>query len=337
MPDGDPWYMRLLDKLGVNTTKLRWRLYRQEQQAKHLVEQGGYPRFLQWMRYPNKVCPHCRAINNRENRVCDSCGRRLPGMFMYRVRRMFNTILPEEGASVSMVFFALMILFYSVQLAMDGFGFQSMLAPSADALAILGAYRPGDPELGVWWRALGFAFVHGGLLHIGMNGYVLLQIGPMVEGQLRRGRMLVLITMGQIGSALACYLWYFRLSGEYHFIVGASGWLFGLIGFGILYAHRLGPAMRPMRDALIRWAVIVLVLGFVINMGGRAMISNAAHIGGLLGGFAFALLPESSPRHMRESDAAWSAAAWLCAVAWLLTLVMAVLSVAVNWPQLATQ
>ncbi len=33
MPSGDPWYIRALDQLGVNTTKLRWRLYQREKQA----------------------------------------------------------------------------------------------------------------------------------------------------------------------------------------------------------------------------------------------------------------------------------------------------------------
>lgn len=338
MPDADPWYIKLLERLGVNTTKLRWRLYQQEQQAKRLLEEGRHPTAFQWLRYPNKICPHCRAINDRHNRTCDSCGRRLPTMFGYRLRRLFNMILPADAASVSMVFFTLMFAFFLAELAMDGFGLRSLLNPSMNTLYILGAYIPGSTQGGgALWRGLAFMLVHSGIIHIGLNAYAFLQIGPMTESQLSRSRMLVLITVGQIASAIGCYVWYYRLQGAYVPIVGASGMLFALIGYGILYAHQMGPQMHPLRNALIRWAVVLLLLSFVLNLYGGGVISNAAHIGGLLGGLAFALVPESRARHIRAWDAGWMAAGWVCALMWVATIALAIRSIVVLWPHVAGQ
>ncbi len=338
MPEGDPWYIRALDRIGVNTTRLRWRLYQREQQAARILETGIKPPAPSWWSYPNKICPHCRAINNRESAICDSCGRRLPSMAGYRIRRLILGAIPAEGPVITMGFLAVMTVFWGVQIAFDGIGLRSAMGPSGSAIRALGAftsaYAVREHE---YWRFLAFGLVHGGLLHIGMNSYFLVQIGPMVEAQLTRARMLVLVTLSQITSALTCFVWYTKVGGLWYspVIVGASGWLFGLLGFGIVLAHRAG--MRPMRDSLIRSAAFMFIFGLVINSyaaGGG--ISNAAHFGGLIGGLLFGVLPETARMNPRAAERAWSAAGLVSFVLWATAIVFAAITVVRNWPGMDT-
>jgi rhomboid protease GluP len=331
MADGDPWYIQLLDRLGVNTTKLRWRLYQRQKQAERLMEEGVKPSsIIPWWSYQNKVCPHCRAVNNHDATTCNSCGKRLPSMFMYRARRLIVGAVPREGAVVSMVFFGLMLAVYAVQIALDGVGLRSMMSPSGAATGVLGAfYRVLIDEYGHYWRIFSFGLVHGGLIHIGFNSYVLMQVGPMVESQLERARMLALITLTQFTSATACYI--FSPGSP---VVGASGWIFGLIGYGIIFSHRAG--INSIRDSLIRWAIFVLLFGVLINSYGGG-VSNSAHIGGLAGGLLFGLIPEPGLRTDRTAHRAWLAAGWISAVIWIVTLFLMARSVIVEWPQIQAQ
>ncbi len=329
MPE-NPWYIRLLDKLGVNTTRLRWRLYQREQQTKNLVHSGG-PSGLRWMQYEHKICSSCHAVNDRESRTCSSCGRPLPSMLGYRISRLFRTIVPAEGPVVTTVFLSLIVLFYIIEYAANRFAMSSLMQPSMGSLYVLGAFSAswGVGE-GQYWRFLSFGLIHGSVIHFGFIAYALYQIGALVEMQLDRSKMLALVTLTQFSAAFASYLWYGLVQGYPDApTVGGSGWLYGLMGFGIAYFHQMGPGGRPMRDSLLRWAVIWLVLGFVISG-----INNAAHIGGLIAGLGFAYIPEGNMRRGRQSDAIWAVVYWACFAAWCATLFFMARSVVVYWPEL---
>ena len=336
MPE-DPWYIKLLDKLGVNTTKLRWRLYQREQQAKSLVHSKG-PTGLRWMQYPHKICSHCGAINDRESYTCASCERDLPTMFWYRVNRLYHSLIPREGPVVTMVFLGLIVLVYAIEYAANGFRPGGLMAPNPQSLYVIGAFSGGwAVGDGQYWRFLSFGLLHGGLLHFGMIAYSLYQIGQLIESQIDRARMLALITLTQFSAAFGSYVWY-TLVRDNPLVptVGGSGWLYGLLGFGIAYFHQMGPPAKQMRDSLLKWAVIWLVLGMIIPG-----INNAAHVGGLVAGLAFAYIPEGSIgtsggvlRRARQSDATWAVVHWVCVAAWCATLFFMAKSIAHYWPEL---
>ena len=336
MADGDPWYIQLLDRLGVNTTKLRWRLYQRQKQAERLMEEGVRPStIIPWWSYSNKVCPHCRAVNNHDATTCNSCGKRLPSMLVYRVRRLLVGSVPKEGAIVSMAFMGLMLMFFGLEVVLDGRGIGGLMSPSGNALGMLGMYSAELAfEDGQIWRVLAAGLIHGGLIHIGFNSYALLQIGPLVEGQLSLAKMMTLVTFTQLTSIGACIFFY----PPYATVVGASGWIFGLVGFGIVSTHRAGPSLHYIRDQLIRWAVIIFLLGFVVNMyGGGPGISNAAHGGGALGGVLFALIPTGKVRLEQRLEKFWSLSGSVAATSWFVTLIFVVREIVIVWPQVQGQ
>jgi membrane associated rhomboid family serine protease len=123
----------------------------------------------------------------------------------------------------------------------------------------LGASLPLAYDITQPWRFVTAIFLHGGLLHIGFNMWVLMDIGPMVEELYGSARYLFLyVATGVAGYILS--------SSVGHLSVGASGSLLGLIG--VLLAATTGRksmAAQALRSALIRWLIYIGVLGFIFS------------------------------------------------------------------------
>lgn len=319
----DPFYIRILEKLGLNTNRIRWKLYRLQQRSQNMARGGLLPSWLRWIQYPHKICRHCGAVADREARVCPKCKGRLPSMTGYRLHRLLGLMLPAEAPVTNTLFLSVMILIFGLELAMGGFGSGFLTGPPREVLHSLGAWTAQWAVAdGQFWRFLSFGLIHAGIIHMGFNGYALSLIGPLVEAQIGRSRMLVLITATQIAAGVASYIWYFQLRGNPAVLtVGASGWLFGLIGFGAAHFHRLGATGKMHRDFFIKWAIAGILFGLVIGFA-----NNAAHVGGLLAGILLGLLPEGTRRAPLPTHL-WTIAAWLSLALWLATLLLMARSV----------
>jgi rhomboid protease GluP len=138
----------------------------------------------------------------------------------------------------------------------------------------LNGYLDQQGNLAQPWRFITAIFLHGGILHIAFNMWVLMDIGPMVEEMYGSGRYLFLyVVSGAAGYVLSSFVG--------HFSVGASGSLLGLIG--VLLASttgRKGMAAQSLRSALIRWLIYIGVLGLIMTG-----TDNYAHLGGLAAGY----------------------------------------------------
>lgn len=131
---------------------------------------------------------------------------------------------------------------------------------------------------GEWWRLLTAAFLHHGIVHLGMNMLALWWFGGPIEAALGRARFLLLyLVSGLAGSAGAL------LASPNAITVGASGAIFGILG-AALVLERLGTSVFG-GGAL---GIIVLNLAFTFLVPN---ISIGGHLGGLAGGAlgAFAL------------------------------------------------
>src|SRR6185369_5354158 len=152
-----------------------------------------------------------------------------------------------------------------------------------------------------WWRVITSMFVHIDLLHIVMNMFSLLIIGPFVEKLYGSAKFVVFWVASGIAGAVAMYLTLRPalargLLGSFIFrsidgtAAGASGALFGLIGvlfvFGIKYRRELPEGFkRVFGTGLLPIIFINLFIGFI----GRSFIGNSAHLGGLFAGAILAL------------------------------------------------
>lgn len=185
-----------------------------------------------------------------------------------------------------------------------GLGLQSLMSPPGSLLYVFGGQRwfPEVLQLGQWWRCLSYAYVHSGLLHLGFNMLALYQVGPVIEREIGARRFLVLWTLTALTATLLGLFWH-----PSTMTVGASGSVFGLIGFAAAYFHRMGAF--GMRNHMLRWAAFAFVFGLFLGA------DNAAHLGGALGGAAFGLLLPVGVRGRKASAGLFTLAALLCAVA----------------------
>ncbi|MGF1471545.1 MAG: rhomboid family intramembrane serine protease [Rubrobacteraceae bacterium] len=150
-----------------------------------------------------------------------------------------------------------------------------------------GALVPVAVAQGEAWRLLTSIFLHSGLIHLAFNMVALYFLGTFAESAFGRWRFFALYVLSGLSGGLA-YLYYQAYLGDFtQPAVGASGAIFGLLGSILGYALRRGTF--SWQNPLIRQLLILLALNVYLGVS-IPNISNAAHMGGLAGGFAFGYL-----------------------------------------------
>lgn len=136
------------------------------------------------------------------------------------------------------------------------------------------------------------AFIHGGLMHLLVNMYSLFIVGEQVESYFGRIRFVIIYLLSALSGSLLSIVMHDGYS------VGASGAIFGLLGcllyFGYHYRLYLSGVLR---NQIIPIIIINLLIGFM-----NPAIDNAAHIGGLLGGYLSTMIvgvPEKETKRDR--------------------------------------
>lgn len=131
-------------------------------------------------------------------------------------------------------------------------------------------YGP-DVHDGGWWRLVTAEFLHGNLLHIALNMFVLYLIGSAVESYLGPSRYLALYAVsGLAGSAGALVV------TPNSPTVGASGAIYGIFGAWFIIEYLETGTLAGQALTVI---AINLALTFTIPN-----VSWGGHVGGLIGG-----------------------------------------------------
>lgn len=133
---------------------------------------------------------------------------------------------------------------------------------------------------GQWWRLLSYQFLHGNILHIVVNMWVMWSVGRLTErlyGSL--SLLFIYLTSGTL-AGLASIVWNPDIVS-----VGASGSIFGV--FGALLALLFRSQDEVPMPVLRYWLPISLfVIYNIISGASQPGIDNAAHVGGLLAGIS---------------------------------------------------
>ncbi len=133
------------------------------------------------------------------------------------------------------------------------------------------------------WRLLSSAVLHGGLLHVLVNSFVLVVLGGFVEKLLGVARYGVLLGVAAIGGSLAS-----ALMPPDAVSVGASGAIWGVLGGAAAIAWRPGTLIpRAMVRPLRRNAAINLLINLSISF--IPQVDLWAHLGGGIAGAALVL------------------------------------------------
>ncbi|GAB4316010.1 MAG: hypothetical protein Kow0059_08360 [Candidatus Sumerlaeia bacterium] len=314
------WVKKTLDAIGLNSSRVQWKYhYFREGLARRSNPFGGR---LHWFARRQKSCPQCGTLVGADERRCPMCNARIPTRIGYLLRRTFGFMGIRLGAGVTPVFLAVFVLLYVL---LKYFEFHESGSPlgAGDVWGRLlirwGAlYEPIMARQGEWWRLLTMALLHGGIVHLFFNSYAIFQLGPLIEMEIGGPRTLVVITITQLAAALASLY----LGRDPAFSVGASGFLFGLVGFGIgYYWRRPDPRSRALHGVFVQWGIYALLFGLWMGMGGR--IDNTAHMGGGAAGIVMGVIVQHSPSeyHSRTVRLFWRAAGGVCLTAWIVSLI----------------
>lgn len=146
-----------------------------------------------------------------------------------------------------------------------------------------------------YYRIFSSAFLHGSIIHIGVNMLSLYWLGRFIEAVLGSPRMLFVYVGSLIGAGLGVIYFAPPLAGT----LGASGAIFGL--FGALFA--IGIKLGPRGMELVRSNIGILILNLIFSFSFPG-ISWQAHIGGLITGFllTYAIFFPPQPVRTRVYD-----------------------------------
>lgn len=255
-----------------------------------------------------RMCPHCRALIDRDASVCPLCGERTGPI---RARGSTSTpgrvlgVIPVPTTASSVVVVACLALYaiswYMTQNSESAqlYGAPPMGGVNTEVLVRLGAKAP-YIFAGQWWRLVTAIFLHAGLLHIGMNMWCLVDLGPEVESLFGTTKFTVFfLVTGVAGFLLSLWWTPFGVS------VGASGAIMGLIGILIGASFHHGHLGKEYRSQLWKWVIYIAIFGIFFA------VDNAAHFGGLASGLLLGyLVPEGEPA-TRPSENLWNGLAML--------------------------
>jgi membrane associated rhomboid family serine protease len=196
------------------------------------------------------------------------------------VRRAQGMSLATGSAPVTKALIAINVAIYLITVAQGG-GLSNPGGKLFNKFILVGS-NPGYIGIGdlahdnQWYRLATSMFLHGSLLHIGFNMYVLWVIGTPVEQYLGRARYIGLYFVSGLAGAAGAVI-----QAPLTPVVGASGAIFGILGAMLILEWQITGRLAGQAMMLI-----------VINLGLSFAIPNIAwggHIGGLIGGILITL------------------------------------------------
>lgn len=183
---------------------------------------------------------------------------------------------PQYRFTESLTFYIIVInvVFFVIQVAFPPFTDTLVLLPS---LAISGHY----------YQFISYMFLHGSLMHIALNMFVLAIFGFPLEQTIGRKRFVTVYLISGIGSAVFYILIMMSMMGAYDIsLLGASGAVFGILA---AYAFKY-PRQWVYLFGLFPLPAAVLIVFLLIEemflgvLGLQPGIANFGHVGGIVTG-----------------------------------------------------
>ena len=182
----------------------------------------------------------------------------------------YNNMFKQKRPIITYILIAINIIVF-ILMYIIGNG-----SEDTDTLIKFGADYAPLTKNGEYYRLITNAFLHIGVIHLLCNMYALFTLGPTLEHFFGKVKFLIIYFY----SAIIASLFTLVLQDPNTVSAGASGAIFGLFGallyFGYNYRGYIG---NQLINQIIPVVLINLYIGFTVPG-----ISNAAHIGGLVGG-----------------------------------------------------
>lgn len=195
------------------------------------------------------------------------------------VRAFFDPLLPSSGFKIIPILIFINTLIFLLMAILH----ESFMSFDVDTLISWGgSSRTLVFGYGEWWRLLANTFVHSGFIHFIMNMVILYFVGMMVEPILgSKNTLLVYLLTGIVASVVSLFF------NKYSVSVGASGAIMGMCGlFGAFLLTKV--FTKEVSRFLGMYFIVFIVYNLLIGLSGD--VDNAAHLGGLVTGFALGIV-----------------------------------------------
>jgi membrane associated rhomboid family serine protease len=145
---------------------------------------------------------------------------------------------------------------------------------------------PSMVSQGAIWQLFTYMFLHGGLLHVGFNMFLLWMFGRDIEQAWGSREFLKYYLVCGLGAGLVTQV---VMWGQTIPTIGASGALYGiLLAFGMMFPNRLIYLwfLVPIKAKymVILWGAIELLMASTVSGDG---VAHMTHLGGLAVGFIY--------------------------------------------------
>lgn len=242
----------------------------------------------------------------------------------------FTPFLAEEAAfssallavtpntPVTLALIAVNVFLFLVATALGG----GLFKVDSEVMIRLGTDYTPLTLAGQWWRLLTSIFLHFGLFHIALNMWALYVNGRVAERIFGSLRYLAIYLVAGLSGSVASLLWHPIVNGA-----GASGAIFGVLGAMIaFFVKREGGVPASVIKTQLT-SVSVFVAYSLLNAVRYQGIDNAAHMGGLVGGFVLGFIlsrPLEVARNSRRWTMQWATALGLVGVgSWVIAHLLA--------------
>lgn len=131
-----------------------------------------------------------------------------------------------------------------------------------------------------------YAFLHGSLVHLGLNMITLVSLGRGVVERAGPEGFLIIYASSAIGGACV----YAVLAKTGAPMVGASGALFGLAGAVVAWIWADGSTWRDSVSNVWRVVLMLIAINVVMYWGLHGRLAWETHLGGFIAGWIAAIL-----------------------------------------------
>jgi rhomboid protease GluP len=270
-----------------------------------------------------QLCPSCGTLVGANATKCHQCGANLT-FSMAAASRSLEKLFPTAApATYGILGFSCLLYIVSLLATMRTNGLQppggggifaifGIGSIDSSILARFGMSYPMPIDLFQPWRLVMAVFLHGSLMHIVFNMWVLMDIGPQLEEMYGSARFFFIYIL----TGICGYIFSSVLSRSPS--MGASGALLGLVGVLLaITTGRRSAGMQMLRSQVIRWIIYIAVWGLIFPG-----IDNFAHFGGFISGFGLGkIMADRAPSSPEERNRA-NALGWVTALVVVASIAM---------------
>jgi rhomboid protease GluP len=247
-----------------------------------------------------RMCPNCRAFITTDDKVCPYCQFTVGAKAVERREGAdaFGGLIPQARFTTTVILLINTGLYIAMMIHMQSGGHGMSFDFDGRTEVDFGAkFGPLMVQYGEWWRLVTAGFLHGGIVHILMNSWVLFDLGTQTEESYGTARYLTIYFVSSVLGFFVSFFW-----SPMTVSAGASAGICGLIGamvaLGVRDKSFWGAQMRSFYGRYVLYVLGLAVVSTIFQLP----VDNAAHMGGLASGFVVGYVAGTPGRsHLRES------------------------------------